>query len=71
VTFTETGLPGGTSWQAKLNTVVHIGTSPQHSFLIGNGTWSFSVSASGYSATPSSGTITVSGGAATQSITFS
>jgi hypothetical protein len=71
VTIAETGLPVGKSWKATLNTAVQIGTFPDHYFLIGNGTWSFSVNSAGYTATPSSGTITVSGGPASQGVSFS
>ncbi len=71
VTISETGLPVGKSWKATLNTAVQIGTFPAHYFEIANGTWSFSVSSTGYTATPGSGTITVNGGPASQSVTFS
>ena len=72
VTFTETGLPGGVPWTATLNghtqssrltTIVFTGFT--------NGPYSYSVGAvTGYSPSPSSGTVTVSGANAIQAITF-
>ena len=64
VTFTETGLPSGTSWSVTLNGTTHTSTSNSITFSEPNGTYSFSVSTvSGYSVSPSSGQITVKGGA--------
>ena len=68
VTFSETGLPSGTSWSIVLN-----GTSMSSSGVITftepNGTYTFTVStASGYRASPASGTITVSGNSVSSSI---
>ncbi|MEM3325620.1 MAG: S53 family peptidase, partial [Thermoplasmata archaeon] len=61
VTFTESGLPSGTSWSVTFNSNTKSSTTNTISFTgIANGTYSYSVGAvSGYTASPSSGTITV------------
>ncbi|HTP53996.1 MAG TPA: protease pro-enzyme activation domain-containing protein [Thermoplasmata archaeon] len=63
VTFTESGLPGGTFWSATLNGNTESSTGPSIVFRVTNGTYGFSVSAvAGYTATPASGTVGVAGG---------
>ncbi len=71
VTFTETGLPSGTAWSVTLNSVPRSSTATQIGFTESNGTYPFSVLASGYTATPASGNVIVSGASVTQAITFS
>ncbi|MEM3036153.1 MAG: hypothetical protein QXS18_05045, partial [Thermoplasmata archaeon] len=72
VTFTESGLPSGTSWSVTFNSNTKSSTTNTISFTgIANGTYSYSVGAvSGYTASPSSGTITVNGANVNQAITF-
>jgi hypothetical protein len=70
VTFTESGLPSGTSWSVTLNGTAKPGTG-NIVFMEPNGTYSFSVGAvSGYTVLPSSGSLTVSGVAVGKAITF-
>jgi hypothetical protein len=72
VTFHETGLPHGTDWQATIHSTTKVGTLASLTFQVPNGTWSFTVVSTGYTATPGSGSITVSGAAPpTQDIVFS
>ncbi len=69
--FMESGLPPGTAWSATLNGMAHTSTSSTIIFEEGNGTYAFTVgSVAGYTASPSSGTVTVNGGGASVSITF-
>ena len=71
VNFTESGLPGGSTWSVSLNGAAHTSTTPNISFSMTNGTYPFAVGVSpGYSATPASGNVIVSGGSVTQGITF-
>ena len=70
VSFTETGLPSGTSWSVTLNGIMKSGAG-SIVFTEPNGTYSFSVGAvSGYTGAPSSGTITASGADVGKAITF-
>ena len=69
VTFSETGLPLGTSWSVTFNGATQPGTTSTIVFSEKNGTYSFSVSAAGYTASPASGNLQVSG-VSSQSITF-
>ncbi len=71
VTFTESGLPSGTSWSVTQNGSTHPSTSGTVTFTEPNGTYSFTVgSVSGYTPSPSSGSLTVKGSATGVSITF-
>ncbi len=71
VTFTESGLPGGTSWSVTFNGTAGSSATSTIAFTIGNGTWPFTVgSVTGYSASPASGNVAVSGAAASQGVTF-
>jgi hypothetical protein len=71
VTFTETGLPSGTSWSVTLNGTKESSTSSTIVFSVLNGTYSYTVnSVSGYTLSPASGSIAVHGKNATQAITF-
>ena len=82
VTFSESGLPSGSSWEAYLNNsdsyVYTTGTSV--SLTAGNGQYSYAVPQASerqsngdiytYTASPSSGDVTVNGGSTTISVTF-
>ena len=70
VTFTETGLSAGTSWTVSLGGTPKTSTSTSISFSEPNGSYAFTVTAVGFTASPSSGTVTVSGGPRTEAITF-
>jgi len=78
VNFTETGLPTGTTWSADLGSMAMSGSGPTLQFRVGNGTYSFSIpavpspsgGASGWEATPGSGTVIVNGSAVSQPLTF-
>ncbi len=69
--LTETGLSPGTSWSVSLNGTSNSSTTATIGFRETNGTYSYSVATvPGYTASPSSGSITVSGSAVAQTITF-
>jgi len=72
VTFTESGLPSGTTWSVKLNGVTKSSTGPSIVFTEPNGTFSYTVGhVAGYTASPSSGSVTVSGASAAVSVQYS
>ena len=71
VTFTESGLPSGTSWSVTFNGTTNSSTSAAITFSEVNGTYTFTTGAvPSYSATPGSGPVTVVGGSVGQAITF-
>ena len=71
VTFTESGLPSGTTWSVTLGGSTSSGTG-SISFSEPDGTYSYSIGAvSGYTSSPSSGSLTVNGAAVSQAISFS
>ncbi len=71
VTFTESGLPSGTSWTVHLGVALNTSTSTSVGFTQGNGTYAYAVLVpSGYAPTPSFGNLTISGTAASVAITF-
>ena len=71
VTFTESGLASGTSWSVTFNGNTQSSTGTSTSFSVPDGTYSYTIgSVSGYSASPSSGSVTVNGAAQTVSISF-
>ena len=71
VTFTETGLPAGTSWSVTLNGFPKSSTTDTITFQEPNGSYAFTAgSVSGYTVSPSPGTIRVNGAAVSQPITF-
>ena len=71
VTFTENGLPAGTTWSVTLAGTSKSSTSTAISFSEGNGTYAFTLgSVSGYDASPSSGNVSVSGTAASKTVAF-
>jgi len=64
VTFTETGLPGGTSWCVKLGKTTECSTGVSIIFAEGNGTYAYKVTVpAGSSVSPSSGSVVVNGAA--------
>ncbi|MHB1493355.1 MAG: ice-binding family protein [Thermoplasmataceae archaeon] len=71
VNFTETGLSTGTQWNVTLNNVSEISTSSVIVFSMTNGTYAYSIaSISGFTSSPSTGNITVSGSKVNQAISF-
>jgi YVTN family beta-propeller protein len=71
IIFTETGLPSGISWSVTLNGTTKSSTSSSITFSVPNGTYSYTIrSVSGYTVSPSSGSITVNGKNVNQAITF-
>ena len=75
VTFTESGLPSGTTWYVNLSNGVDSGaiTGSSYSFSLTNGTYSYTIATTDktYEPSPSSGSFTVNGGSVSESITFS
>ena len=71
VSFTESGLPGGTSWSVTFNGVTQSSTASTISFVAAPGEYAFSISGpGGYAASPTDGTATVSSGANEVAIVF-
>jgi YVTN family beta-propeller protein len=71
VSFTETGLPAGTSWSATLDGATLTSTTNTVTLAKANGTYAYSVgSVSGYTVSPSQGSVTVNGAGVSTSITF-
>lgn len=72
VTFSESGLPSGTSWSVTLAGNTHASSSSFITFAEGAGQFLFQVrDTAGYYAEPSSGVVAVNGSAIRQAITFS
>jgi len=71
VTFQETGLRDDTPWTVTLGESTVPGTGTSIVISATDGTYPFSVSASGYKADPASGSITVDGANVTQPVVFS
>lgn len=72
VTFTESGLPTGATWNVTLNGVKKSSTTDSIIFSEPNGSFFFTVGIyQGYSASPNSGTVLVKGDSLSQSVTFS
>ena len=71
VTFTETGLPSGSSWAVAIGNVAEYTTGSTITYSEPNGSYSYAIYApSGYTASPSSGTVVVHGASVTVTITF-
>jgi hypothetical protein len=80
VTFTQTGLPAGISWQfwfngtgpwGRTDSLYQASVSSAH-LTAGNGSYTFTIlPVTGYAVSPASGPITVAGAPVSQSITFS
>jgi YVTN family beta-propeller protein len=71
VTFTETGLPAGSSWQVTLNGQTQTSTTTGTTFTRADGTYAYStLSPESYAPVPASGNVTVSGQAVTTPIVY-
>ena len=71
VTFTESGLPAGTSWSVTLNGTTESSSTNTITFSEPNGTYSYSIATvSGYTVSPSSGSITINGENIEKAVTF-
>ncbi|MEM3192147.1 MAG: hypothetical protein QW292_08675, partial [Candidatus Parvarchaeota archaeon] len=70
VTFSETGLPSGTSWSVTLNGVPESSTTSTITFTEPNGVYSFSVQATGYVPSIGFGSLAVNGAPVSESIVF-
>ena len=71
LTFSETGLPSGTNWSVTVGTTTYTSTGSTISFNEVNGTYSYTVGVvAGYTATPASGSVIVSGAAKAVSLAF-
>ncbi|MGP8136136.1 MAG: YncE family protein [Thermoplasmata archaeon] len=72
VTFSESGLPSGTSWSVTFNSTLGSSITSSIGFTALDGSYTFTVgTVPGYNAAPASGPLTVSGGPATQAVVFS
>jgi hypothetical protein len=71
VTFTETGLASGASWTITVNGWKNSSSSPTITVYLGNGTYSWGIFSlpSGYSASPTAGTIAVTGASVNVAVT--
>ncbi|HTT46023.1 MAG TPA: thermopsin family protease [Thermoplasmata archaeon] len=62
VSFTETGLPSGTTWSVTFDGMTLTGGTTSLNFTVPMGTYSYQVGdVAGYTVSPSSGTVTVAG----------
>jgi hypothetical protein len=61
VEFQSSGFPGGSVWSVSFNNETPLTMGPNLTFEVPNGTYSFAVTAPGYTVTPSTGTILVDG----------
>ncbi len=71
--FEETGLATGTNWSVDLNGRTNSSTTSFVAFVVPNGSYPYTVTATGYSSTPHTGTLVVNGSASVASpvlITF-
>lgn len=70
--FTESGLPSGTLWSVLVNGNTYTSTKSYLNLNEANGSYSFSIFAvNGYSPSPTSGTVSVSGGNVSVPISYS
>jgi parallel beta-helix repeat protein len=71
LSFTETGLPSGTTWYVWMGQTIHSTDSTNVTFTVPNGTYSYMVgTTNSYVPTPASGQKVVSGSAASVSVSF-
>jgi YVTN family beta-propeller protein len=71
VTFTETGLPAGSTWSVTLNGAMQSTTTSGTTFTEPNGTYTYTaIALIAYAPIPSNGTFSVNGAGVTQTITF-
>jgi thermopsin len=72
VTFSEAGLPSGTTWSVTLVSTTHSSTGVSITFEETNGSFAWSLgSVPGFAGTPTSGSVSVNGAPVTREITFS
>ena len=72
MTFVESGLPSGASWSITLNGTATSSTATSLSFDEPNGSYKYSIAGpANFTASPSSGTLTVSGSAVSLNVQFS
>jgi hypothetical protein len=69
--FDEKGLPPGTPWQVQIGNETVSGTSSVFQLRLPNGTYEFTVNATGYTATPGSGSFNIDGGSSKTKVQFS
>jgi hypothetical protein len=71
LTFSEKGLVSGTSWGVTVNSTLMTSTAAMIKFHLINGVYSYSVGAvSGYTVSPTTGSVTLSGSSVTVPIKF-
>jgi hypothetical protein len=71
IMFTESGLPSGTSWFVTSGGVLNTSAGATLGFVAASGTYAFTVGlVSNYSATPSTGSVTINGASGSQAIAF-
>ncbi|MGA7860726.1 MAG: hypothetical protein WCB19_02580, partial [Thermoplasmata archaeon] len=71
VTFTEIGIPTGTSWSVTLDGATNYSTGPTVGFSEPDGAYPFYIGAPiGYNATPADGMVAVAGAPVNQAVTF-
>ena len=75
VTFTESGLPSGTTWYVNLSNGFDSGaiTGSSYSFSLNNGTYSYTIATTDktYEPSPSTGSFIVNAGPVSKSVSFS
>ncbi len=72
LTFSETGLPAGTSWSLALNGILWSSVTPTIAFTLANGTYTYAVTpVAGLVVSPSSGSVNLTGAPTTVDLTFS
>jgi hypothetical protein len=70
-TFSEAGLPAGTQWSVSLAGTLEATTGGSLTFSLANGSYAFNVGGvTGYTVSPSTGTVTVRGTETSQQVTF-
>jgi YVTN family beta-propeller protein len=71
LSFTETGLPGGTNWSVEVGSSTHFSTGSLVEFEEMNGTYDYRVGGiGGYTDSPPSGEVNISGKAANLDVAF-
>lgn len=72
VTFTESGLPGGSNWSVTLNGSTQYASATSIGFTVPNGTYAYAVGrVANYTATPNASVVVVNGSAVPVAVTFS
>ncbi len=72
VTFTQTGLPSGTTWTVNFDGQAQSAVAPASIvFAVTNNSWTYSAAASGYTASPSGGSVLVTGASQSVPVAFS